>query len=119
MPNTPSPHPNRQPNTPTPQELDLLYPRLIERERLAQEAGRIFIAKTLEVTVLDHNAVIQIYLNYCKAVEKAFPTYAEQAKMAFNYIEGHAARIDINDNRGHLRELYPFLGPLVTTIRNR
>ncbi|OGC82361.1 MAG: hypothetical protein A2V81_02425 [Candidatus Abawacabacteria bacterium RBG_16_42_10] len=122
MPNTPSPSPagpDKQPKFPTPREIEVLYPRLDHSEQLLQEAGRIFIAKTLEGKEMDKAALIQVYLNYCHAVADRFPLYTEQAKMAFNYIEEHASNIDINDNRGHLRELYPFLGPLVTTIRRR
>ncbi len=119
MQNSPS-QSNREPELPTPKEIQILYPQLQDGEKLLQAAGRVFIGKKMteiDGKRLDKMALIQVYLNYCTEVEKNFPMYAEQAKLAFTYISNHAEHIDINDNRGHLRRLYPFLGPLITTIR--
>lgn len=116
---TPSSKPNRQPTLPSARELQVLYPRLAEREKLAQEATRVFLRITFGNQKPDHNTLIQVFLNYCTTIQKQIPVYAEQAKLAFEYIERHAEHVDVNDNTSHLRELYPFLGPLITTIRSR
>ncbi len=123
MPNTPSSQPDSQkPQSPTPREIDFLYPGLDQREQLLQEAknvyGTVNVSRTLEGKKMDNDGFIQVYLNYCHMIEGKYPAYAAQASMAFNYIDRNAAAIDINDESGELHKRYPFLGPLVTVIRN-